>query len=388
MGALSGVRICDFSWALAGPSATMMLACLGAEVIKIETRTRLDVTRHGNGFDATNREKKAITLNMRHPRAIELAKEVAVRSTAVMENFRPGVMEDFGLGYGTLRELKPDLIMLSCSIAGGKGPYARYAGYAPLFVALSGLGELVGYEDGPPTEIRIASDIIVGVTNAVALLGAIIHHQRTGQGIHVDVSAVEALASMAGDSFLDYTINGRVQTRQGNDDVAMAPHNCYRCAGEDSWVSIAVGTQEEWQALVRAVGSPEWAADRRFRHALGRSLHREELDRRVEAWTRQRSSNEVMRLLQGAGVAAVPSFKAPDLFGDPHLKERVVTASVDSPSGETLQVVRPGGKLSKTPYVTEKPGPAMGEHNTYVLCDIVGLSTGEVRALEEEGVLQ
>jgi crotonobetainyl-CoA:carnitine CoA-transferase CaiB-like acyl-CoA transferase len=384
-GPLEGLRVVDFTWAVAGPTATMVLACFGAEVIKVETSLRLDVLRRSGYIGATtNRQKKAVTLDLRHPGAVALAKRLVGMSDVVAESFRPGVMEGLGLGYDALRTVKPDIVMLSSSMAGQTGPLAHFAGYAPMFVALSGLGEMTGYPDGPPTQIRVGGDIIVGVHAAFALVAAILHHQVTGRGCHIDLSAIESQASLIGDSLLDYTANGNVPRRRGNDEPDLAPHNCYRCAGDDQWVSIVVDTDDEWQALVKVMGAPTWAPDR-FTDGRSRRENNRELDRHIEAWTSTRRPAEVMAQLQAVGVAAMPSYRASELFTDPHVTFRDMVTDVPSGDG-SMPVVRLGGRFSATPMQLDHAGPAMGEHNDEVFRGLLGLSDDEMDALAADGV--
>src|SRR4051794_78622 len=298
-GAFGGIRVLDFTWAVAGPTSTMFLASLGAEVIKVESSLRLDVLRRSVVTGPTvSRQKKAITLNLRHPKAVEIAKRLVAISDVVTESFRPGVMDGLGLGYDALKEVKPDIIMISGSMAGSQGPYSRFSGYAPMFVALSGLGDMTGYGDGPPTQIRVGGDIIVGTFTGLATVSALVYHQATGQGTHVDVSAIEAQACLIGDSFLEYTTNGTVPHRSGNEEPGVAPHNSYKCRDYDSWVSIAVETDDEWRAFSKVMGSPAWTDEPRFAEAAGRWEHRRELDELITEWTSPRTPGEVTALLQ------------------------------------------------------------------------------------------
>ena len=385
-GPLDGLRVVDFTWAVAGPTATMVLACFGAEVIKVETSLRLDVLRRSGYIGATtNRQKKAVTLDLRHPKAVALAKRLVAMSDVVAESFRPGVMDGLGLGYDALREVKPDIVMLSSSMAGQTGPLAHFAGYAPMFVALSGLGDMTGYPDGPPTQIRVGGDIIVGVHAAFALVAAILHHQATGNGCHIDLSAIESQASLIGDALLDYAVSGNVPRRGGNEEPDIAPHNCYRCAGDDQWVSIAVETDDEWQALVKVMGEPVWARSHGFSDGRSRRENGHELDRHIEEWTSTRSPAEVMTQLQSVGVAAMPSYRASELFADPHVRFRDMVTNVPSSDG-SMPVVRLGGRFSATPMQLDRAGPAMGEHNDEVFRRLLGLSDDEIDALAAEGV--
>src|ERR671918_289931 len=277
-GPLFGVRVADFSVHAAGPFAGDMLAELGAEVIKIESAARLDITRRPHtmygkppsSFEQVNANKLSVTLNLKEPRAVELALALISISDLVLENFRPGVMDRLGLGYSKLREVKPDIILVSLSANGQTGPESRYAGYAPMFAALGGLGHLTGYSDGPPVELRHAMDHTGGMMAAFCAVAALCTRQGTFLGQHVDVSVRDVATSFIGPALLDYAMNGREQHRQGNWDEAMAPHGIYRCRGEDSWISVAVSLEEEWQGFCRALGNPPWTREARFADAYQR----------------------------------------------------------------------------------------------------------------------
>ena len=401
MDALVGVRVIDFSMGAAGPWSADLLAWMGAEVIKVESsrhpeimRIILDpVTRQPQSpnrsllFETVNSNKLGVTLDLTHPEAIELAKCLVATSDVVVESFSPGVMDKFGLGYQVLRAINPSLIMLSCSAAGATGPESHSLGLAPLFSAMGGLGHMTGYTDGPPSEIRFTVDMMVALTNAVALLAALNHRQQTGQGQHIDLSSKEAMTCLIGDSILDYTMNGRVQSRSGNLDDIMAPHNCYRCRGEDSWVSIAVGNQQEWQALCRAMDRPELAQDKRFADIISRWENQDELDRLVEQWTLNYTNYDVMQMLQSVGVAAVPSFNAENLFTDPHLAEQDFTQVVEHPELGALVMLKPPWELSQTPARIVHHSPLFGEHNVYVLGELLGLSEQKLEYLVRQGVV-
>jgi crotonobetainyl-CoA:carnitine CoA-transferase CaiB-like acyl-CoA transferase len=385
-GALAGVRILDFTWAVAGPTATMQAASLGADVIKVETSLRLDVLRRSEHFAATtNRQKRAVTLNLRHPLAVELVKRLAAVSDVVAESFRPGVMDRLGLGYQALRQVNDDIIMLSSSMAGQQGPYSRFAGYAPMFVALSGLGDMTGYADGPPTQIRVGGDVIVGVHGGFALLAALVHHQATGEGGHIDLSSIEAQSNLIGDSILEYTMNGDVPRRRGNREPMMVPHNCFRCRGDDQWVSIAVRTNQEWERLLDAMDRPAWADDARFAYAAGRDDHADEVEELVGTWTEELTAAEVTERLQAHGVPTAPSYRATELFADPHVASRDLVATVPGQSKDWT-LIRLGGRLPVTPLVLDRAGPAMGDDNDDIFGSLLGLTPGELKDLQAEGV--
>jgi len=402
-GPLSGVRVVDFSVHAAGPFAGLMLAEFGAEVIKVESAARLDITRRPHAmygkppssFEQVNANKRSVTLNLKEPRAVKLALALVSISDLVLENFRPGVMDRLGLGYPQLHAVKPDIILVSLSANGQTGPESRYAGYAPMFAALGGLGHLTGYSDGPPVELRHAMDHTGGMMAAfcaVAALCAKSLHAATAPegsslGQHVDVSVRDLATAFMGPALLAYAMNRREDGRQGNRDEAMAPHGVYRCQGDDAWVSIAVGSEEEWAGLVQALGNPAWARDDQYGDAYQRWLHQDKLDRHLEAWTAQLSPQEVTRRLQQEGVAAFPSLSADQLLRDPHLLARGAFPTVEHPDKGQQRAVAPPWRFSETPARVDRWTPDLGEHNLEVFHGLLGLSLDEVKALQEARVI-
>ncbi len=393
---LQGVRVADFTVHAAGPFCTHMLALLGAECIKVETTKRLDVFRkphpvYGRMEAATFAQvaanKLSVQLNLKHPRGVELAKQLVAASDIMCESFRPGVMERLGLGYEALKAVRKDLVMVSVSACGQTGPERGYAGYAPLFGATGGLGTLTGFEDGPPVEMRHVMDHGTGLMATAATLAAYFRKKRTGLGQHVDVAAREVATSFIGDALLQFAATGKAPRRQGNDASSMAPHNVYPCQGRDAWVSIAVATDQEWTGLVNAVGRPDWLSAPRFADAQSRWQHQHELDREISAWTCKRSREDVTRLLQSHGVAAFPSYNARDIVEDAHLNDRGTILSLSSPEGESRKVVGVPWRFSRTPGKLETWTPKLGEHNQYVFGELLGLGQEEIDALVQEKVI-
>lgn len=399
MGMLDGLRVLDFTWAWAGPYGTTLLALAGAEVLKLESRARLDMIRRSqqrkpdgevlrSSFDHINLNKRSLTLNLSHPKGVALARELARVCDLVTENYRPGVMEKMGLGYRELRALKPDLMMVSISTRGATGPERRYGGYATVFASLSGLSHMTGYPDGPPTQFRNSMDICSGYTLAIAALGAIYAWRRTGRGQHVDTSASEAAISLIGDSVLAKAMGCNTGGRRNNDDAIMAPHNCYPCQGEDRWVSIAVSTEEEWRALCSAMGNPAWTREERFADTGRRWLNRAELDRHVAAWTRGQIVPHVAETLQKAGVAAFPAVNGEDVIGDPHLVAREKFHRGPNPDREgDLAIMNPPWRHSATPTTLKRAGMPLGEDNSYVFGELLALSAKEQERLQAERVI-
>jgi benzylsuccinate CoA-transferase BbsF subunit len=399
--ALKGIRVADFSWVWAGPLATLLLSFMGAEVIKIESRKRIDQARRGSittgdsfsNFDASpifnnaNLNKKGVTIDLSRPEGAELAKKLVAVSDVAIENMRSGVMDKLGLGYKELVKVKPDLIMLASSGFGSSGPYREYAGYAPIFASFGGLAHLTGYEDGPPNTMSGVMDLRVGTVSAFVILAALIRRQKTGEGLYIDVSSTECISTLVGPQLMEYSMNRRSPFRTGNQDSSMAPHNCYRCKGNDKWISIAVATDQEWNALCRAMGNPAWVMDKDFSDAYRRWKNRATLDALIGKWTINHTHYEVMALLQNSGVAAMPSFNAEEILSDPHIKERGVMNEVQHPVLGKKVVLNPSWKHSETPARIHKASPLLGEDNEQVFGDLLGMSKEEIKRLEEAQII-
>ena len=394
-GPLSGIRVADFSVHAAGPFAGLMLAEMGAQVIKIESSARLDITRRTHtmygkppsSFEQINANKMSACLNLKEPRAVELALELARVSDLVLENFRPGVFERLGIGYASLRQVKPDIILVSLSSNGQSGPESNYAGYAPMFAALGGLGHLTGYPDGPPVELRHGMDHTGGMLAAFAAVAALCAKRRTELGQHVDVSVRDMGTAFIGPALLDYAMNGREANRQGNRDDTAAPQGVYRCLGDDAWVSISVGSQQEWRGLIDAMGRPAWAGGDRFGDAFRRWKHHDELDGLIGAWTATSTPREVTEKLQSHGVAAFPSLSPDQVVSDPHLLAREAFPTVTHPEKGKQRAVVPPWRFSKTPARIDQWTPDLGEHNLEVFHGILGLAKSEVEALEKAQIV-
>ena len=395
-GPLSGIRVADFSVHAAGPFAGLMLAELGAQVIKIESSARLDITRRPHtmygkppsSFEQINANKMSVCLNLKEPRAVELALDLVSVSHLALENFRPGVMQRLGLGYEAMREVRPDIILVSLSSNGQTGPESFYAGYAPMFAALGGLGHLTGYPDGPPVELRHAMDHTGGMMAAFAAVAAVSARQRTGLGQHVDVSVRDLATSFIGPELMDVAMNSREPQRQGNRDASAAPQGVYRCKGDDQWVSISVASEGEWQGFVAAIGAPPWAAGDEFGDAFRRWRRHEELDTLIEEWTLLHSAEEATRKLRAHGVAAHPSLAPDAMMQDGHLLARGAFPTVgNAETGEEQRAVAPPWRFSETPASIDRWTPTLGQHNMEVFSGILGLPPGEVKDLEQSQVI-
>jgi len=397
---LAGIRVADFSWVWAGPFCTLQLAHLGADVIRVECRDRPCVTRQippfadfqpglnrSGYFNQYNQGKRSLTLNLKHPRALDVARRLITRSDVVAENFANGVMERMGLGYEEVRKLRPDAIMVSISGYGRSGPERDFVSYGPATVPLAGFSAVTGYKGGPPMHVGISyGDPTAGLHGAVAVLAALCHRQRTGEGQFIDVSLWEASATLLPDALLEYEMNGTEPPRDGNRDPHMAPHGVFRSAGEDRWVSIAVGTDEEWRSLVAVIGDGELASQR-YATLADRKRHEDEIEARLTRWTTTHSPEEATHRLQAAGVAAFPAMTNQDVADDPHLNGR--DFFVDLPHPEVGKRHHAGipWKLSEMPCAVTAPAPCLGQHSREVLQEVLGYSESEIEALAADGVL-
>ena len=395
-GPLAGIRVADFSVHAAGPFAGLMLAELGAEVIKIESSARLDITRRPHtmygkppsSFEQINANKMSVCLNLKEPRAVELALALVSRSDLAIENFRPGVMQRLGLGYEAMKEVRPDLVLISLSSNGQTGPESKYAGYAPMFAAVGGLGHMTGYPDGPPVELRHAMDHTGGMMAAFAAVAALSGRQRSGLGQHVDVSVRDLASSFVGPELLDVAMNARDPHRDGNRDHSAAPQGVYRCLGEDQWISLSVASEPEWQAFVKAIGSPSWAVGDAFGDAFRRWRRHDELDVLIEAWTRRHAATEATRILQARGVAAHPSLPPDEMMRDAHLLARDAFPIVHNrDTGEEQRAVTPPWRFSETPARIDGWTPTLGQHNMDVFWGMLGLSPNEVEDLQAKKII-
>jgi len=327
------------------------------------------------------------TLDLTKPEAAEVAKDIVRISDIVVSNFRNGVMERFGLGNDTLRELKPDLILVSSTSMGNTGPYKDFAGYNEEAYACGGLGYLTGYQDEPPSLIvGDYADYLTGTLETFAILSALHHRSRTGKGQTIEISMAEAVGTHIPEAIMDYSMNRRVHERLGNRMPGVAPHNCFRCKGDDEWVAIAVTNDDEWAALCKAIGNPEWTGDERFSDSLNRSENQDELEGLVEEWTRRHTPNEVTEILQKAGVPCGPSVSIKELVEDPHLNERGYFVAPEHPvAGKmTLEGMPWKSSVNQPDF---RYAPLLGQDNYYVFHDLLGMSDEEFARLVGEGII-
>ncbi len=390
--ALDGLRILDFSWLMAGPYATRILADFGAEVIKVQscktaTGAESNTTHY---FNTWNRNKLGITLNMNHPKAKDIALRLVKISDVVMENFTPRVKSNWGLSYDNLRVIKPDIIMLSMSAMGQSGPWRDFAALGPTIQAFSGITHLTSFPQGPPLGLGYSyADPISGLFAILAILAALENREKTGQGQYIDISEYECMCSLLGPAILDYTVNHNVAMPQGNSPghIAAAPYGCFKCSGEDRWCVIAISTEEEWQSLCQALGNPLWSKEKRFSTLSGRESYAEELNQLLEQWTITHTPEEVMNTLQHVGAPAGMVEDANDLANDPQLAARNFFIKAEHPAlGKTTSDNTPI-KLSRTPARFGRAAPLLGQDNHYVYKELLGLSEQELSQYIEEGVI-
>lgn len=395
---LEGYRVIDFGWAAAAPRATCLLADMGAEVIKVETRKRPDPVRFGPDnltrdpemdplFHSINRNKLSILLDLNRSESIELIKRLVKISDVVVENFSPGVMKRLSLAYEDLKREKPDIIMISFPGVGSEGPLSDVVTYGPSLAGLAGLDSLVGYEGERVLGMQQAyADINAALHGAFAIQVALYHREKYGEGQHIEVAQIEALLSTMPEPVMEYSINGRSLSTIGNVSNTVPVQNNYPCKGDDKWVSIAICTEEEWKNFCRAIGNPPWTKREDFADGYRRFLVSKDLDRLIGEWTIEKTPYEVMKILQKVGVAATPCADTEDRFFDPHFEKRKNIVNIEHPVTGLDFVPNVVCKLSETPGKIRRPAPLMGEHNDYVFGELLGCSKEEIKRLIEEKI--
>jgi crotonobetainyl-CoA:carnitine CoA-transferase CaiB-like acyl-CoA transferase len=397
---LAGIRVADFTWVWAGPFCSLQLAHLGAEVVRVESASRTCVTRllppwpdaqpgpnRSGYFNQYNQGKRSLSLNLKDPQAMDVARDLIRASDIVVENFAAGVFERMGFGYDACRALRPDVIVIALSGYGATGPESEYVSYGPAQVPLSGFSSLTGYRGWRPMHIGISyGDPTAGLQGATAVLAALIHRKRTGQGQFIDLSQWESTMALLPEGILEQTMTGRAPERDGNHDALWAPHAVYRCAGEDRWVSIVVAGDDEWRALTAAV-DPGLARDDRFATAALRKENEEALDATIGAWCATRTPEEITTLLQGAGVAAFTVMNAKDLHDDPHLGSRGYFVELPHPEVGTRRHMGIPYRLHGTPVEVWRAAPCLGQDTDDVLRDVLGYADDRIAALRAAGAL-
>jgi crotonobetainyl-CoA:carnitine CoA-transferase CaiB-like acyl-CoA transferase len=427
---LDGIRVLDMTRLGYGAQATSILGALGAEVVRVESKTRPDPVRmipphvpvagedrSGEGLSATmvaakgfNRGaifhkynfggKRSITLNLKHPRGLDVLKKLVAESDVVAESFSAGALARMGLPYETMKAVRPDIIYVSMSGLGHRGRDRAHVTLGPTAQAITGLTYMVGLPGRRPAGWSFSYlDHMGGYLGAFAVLCAIRHRRRTGQGQHLDVSQIEPGIPLSGPVLLDRVVNGRRYRRettpQSNRSLRppAAPHGAYRCRGDDAWVTIAVRDDAEWNALRRAMGDPASLNREEFATLEGRLRRQDALDREIEAWTRERDRYDVMRLLLAAGVPAGVVQDARDRFErDEQLRARGYFTRLPNSETREWHAERLPFRMSRTPPAVggriERGAPSIGEDNLEIYSRLLGLDAAEIRRGEEEGLFQ
>jgi crotonobetainyl-CoA:carnitine CoA-transferase CaiB-like acyl-CoA transferase len=389
---LEGVRVLDFTWMLAGPYATRMLADFGAEVIKVQSgKVATGAEQNDTPYFATwNRNKLGITLDLSRPEARGLALDLVRKCDVAIENFTPRVMDSWGLNYEKLKQVNRGLVMVSLSGFGHSGPWRDFAALGPTEQALSGLTQLTSYARGKPDGMGFAyADHISGLYAALAVTSALYRRDASGQGVYLDISEYEATCSLLGPAIIDYTLNGNAARPAGNGPAGQlaAPHGCYPCAGEDHWCAIAVFFEDEWRALCELMGNPVWSREERFGNLQCRCDNSEELDTLMAGWTAGYEPQKLMDMLQAAGVPAAIVSKADELASDPHLAERGFFIDLIHPVLGKLRSDGSPVRLSASPARYRKAAPMLGEDNRSVFLDLLGMDERKFESYINDGII-
>jgi benzylsuccinate CoA-transferase BbsF subunit len=410
---LDGIRVADFTWVWAGPYCTLQLAHLGADVVRIETRTRPCITRvippwpemkpgglnRSGYFNQYNQGKRSLSLNFKDRAAHEVARKLVAKSDIVVNNFAHGVMDKMGFGYDALKQVKPDIIMISLSGYGDTGPYRDYIAYGPAQVPLSGLSSLTGYKGWPPMHSGFSyADPNAGVHGAFAILAALFHRTKTGEGQYIDMSQWECAMALLPEGIMEYTMNGTEPERIGNADPLMAPHGVFKCLDRpekimgltiDQFVAIACNDDLDWGRLARAMGREDLVNDSRFATLEARKTKEDELEAIINAWTAPERAADVAEILQKAGVpAAVVADNKYLADEDPHLRERGYWVYKDHPEVGKRQHAGVPWKMSRTPTEVRAAAPLIGQHTDEVLTGLLDYTTEQVAALRSQGALE
>lgn len=407
-GPLDGIRIITFTQAWAGTSGTELLGLLGADVIQIESRTHPDVWRGGyagpippavadptrrqrrwnvaSAYNSVNLNKRAITLDVVDPQGMEIFKRLIPLADVIADNFTPMVMEKWGLSYDVLRSIKPDIIQASLSAYGATGPLREVRGIGGTMEPMSGLTSLLGYEGGRPMNSgSMIPDAIAGLWFAAAIVTALRHRARTGEGQYIDLSMMESNAMITGDAFLEYTANGRVRPRTGNRHPRIAPHNIYP-ARDGAWLALSADDERQWAALTTAIGRPGLRDDARFSSMEDRKRHEAELDQEIAAWVCEQDASAAEARLLAAGVSAARARARDELLEHPALTERGFGATIEHSEAGTQHLAGVPWRMSRTQPEVRRPAPMLGEHSFEVFEHFLRMSREDYDRLVELGI--
>lgn len=400
--ALEGINVVGFLQGGVGPIVTTTLGMYGATVVMVESIKRpMDMRASGSFkdgkpnldksfmFNSDNPDKYGMCLDLKHPRAKPVAEKLIKWADIIVDNYRPGVMESWGIGYEDAKKIKPDIIMISLSQQGHTGPHRRVAGYGPQLSGLVGFPFLTGWPDRDPSSVGPLPDMIVPRFGTVALLAALDYRKRTGKGQYIDLSQYEVSLHFLSQALLDYSVNNVVEKRDGNKCLFAAPHAVYRCKGDDKWCAIVVFTEEEWNKFCEVIGNPSWTKEPRFQTVQNRKDNEDDLNKLIEQWTVQYENHQIMDVMQKAGIqAGAVRDMGEAVLGCPQMNYRKYWRTTQHP--EIGKVIVPGSSyiMSKTPYKIDKPAPCFGEHTEYVCNKLLGITDGEFVDLMQAGVFQ
>jgi benzylsuccinate CoA-transferase BbsF subunit len=399
---LAGVRFADFTWAGAGAFTTKIFSDFGADVIKIETASRPDSTRisgpYRDGVRGLNRSgyfavrntgKKSLSVDLKRPRGRAILEELIAQADVVSNNFAAGAMERLGFGYEDVRRIKPDVIYLSMPMYGESGPRAGMPGLGMTISAVTGMTWLTGHQDGPPIGAGTHFPDHAANPNhaAFAVLAALRYRRLTGRGMKIDQSQVESTLNCVGIPFMDFALNGVDPPRTGNRSPFHAPHNLFRCRGDDRWCAVAVLSDAQWQILCRVIGRPDLSGDRDLSRAEGRLRRVDEVESAVAAWTIVHDAAAVMETLQAAGIPAGVVSSARDLIEDnAQLRHRGFWQPIDHPEMGRTPLTAPPYRVDGERVALGRP-PLFGEHTDEVLRNVLGYSREQIQALHDQGAL-
>lgn len=405
MGALKHLKILDMTRILAGPWCTQTLADLGADVIKIERPLVGDDTRQwsppsvkdNNGDDTdeaayylmVNRNKRSVTLDIASPEGQALIRKMVTQCDVLVENYKVGQLARYGLDYTSLQALNPGLVYCSITGFGQTGPYAPRPGYDFIVQGMGGFmsvtGERDGLPGGGPQKAGVAiADLFTGAHATIAILAALAHKDRTGEGQHLDISLLDVQVSMLANMASNYLASGKTPVRWGNAHPNVVPYQVFQVA--DGWVIVACGNDSQFRKFVQVGGQTELASDPRFQTNAERVHQRDTLIALIEPMMRKKSKAEWIALLEDAGVPCGPINDIAEVFDDPQVKARGMRVEVPHPKAGKVSVTASALKLSRTPVEYRRPPPGLGEHTAEVLCDFAGLTEEDVQSLKERGI--
>jgi benzylsuccinate CoA-transferase BbsF subunit len=397
---LEGIKVADFSWVAAGPQIGRELAANGATVVRIESHRRPDVIRmstpfkegrpgwNRSGFYASvNTNKYGISVDLSTPKGKQVAQRLTKWADVILESLQPGAMAKLGLAHEICLQMNPSLVYCSTAMLGQWGPHCSFVGTGFHTNAMAGLCECTGWPDAGPTMLGTQySDYVAPWYAVIAIVGALARRRETGKGMYIEQSQLEAGLTMMSLHLLDYVANGHVVTRMGNRNRYMSPHGVYPCK-EGRWVAIAVANEDQWHRFCQVLRDISWTREPRFQTVMARKQNEDELDRLIGEWTKDFTAEELMTMLQDAGVPAGGVQRGQELLQDPQLKHRQHYQVLNHPDIGPHSYNAPAYRLSKTPWKLARPAPCLGEHNMLVLKDMLGFSEDDVADMMAEGAI-